>query len=39
MGRKIGELVGERVSRVEAKRLVERKRIIGCVIHGQLLAG
>jgi len=31
MGRKIGELVGERVSRVEAKRRVERKRIIRCV--------
>ena len=31
MGRKIGELVGERVGRAEAKRRIDRKRIIRCV--------
>ena len=30
-GRKIGELVGERISRAEAKRRTEGKRIIRCV--------
>jgi SET domain-containing protein len=30
-GRKIGELIGERISRAEAKRRTEGKRIIRCV--------
>src|SRR5579864_6474537 len=30
-GRKIGELIGERISRSEAKRRTEGKRIIRCV--------
>jgi SET domain-containing protein len=31
VGRKIGELLGERISRAEAKRRTEGKRIIRCV--------